>query len=82
MIPQYYHFGDKLDRYLFARHIPLENKEIYTKKKMIEKEILENVGVKHVSELGRIFYHFFYSHFITGKMCLVISHLNVYEILV
>lgn len=42
----------KLDRYLFARKIPLEQKEVYLAKKDIEKDILQREGVRHVSELG------------------------------
>ncbi|XP_031627853.1 methyltransferase-like protein 17, mitochondrial [Contarinia nasturtii] len=51
-IPQLVDEGEKLDRHLFARRIPLEQKEIYTQKKSIEKEILKNVGVQRVSDLA------------------------------
>lgn len=32
--------GSKLDRYLFGRHVPLEPQEIYSAKKLIERDIL------------------------------------------
>lgn len=44
--------GAQLDRYLFARHVPLEEKEIFVKKKEIEKNILSRAGVRHASELS------------------------------
>lgn len=53
-IPQLVEDGTKLDRYLFSRHIPLEQKEIYLAKKGIEKELLTNVEVHRASELGSI----------------------------
>lgn len=46
--------GAQLDRYLFARHVPLEEKETFVKKKEIEKNILSRAGVRHVSELSII----------------------------
>lgn len=51
-IPQLVQDGAKLDRYLFARHIPLEDKDIFSKKKEIEKSVLLKAGVRHVSELS------------------------------
>lgn len=51
-IPQIIENGAILDRYLFGRHIPLEQKDVYTAKKDIQKEILRNAGVRHASELG------------------------------
>lgn len=44
--------GVKLDRYLYARQIPQEQKDVYLAKKDIEKDILRREGVRHVSELG------------------------------
>lgn len=51
-IPQLLEDGAKLDRYLFARHIPLEQKDVYVAKKEIEKDILNKTGVNRASELG------------------------------
>lgn len=51
-ISQFIDEGEKLDRYLFSRHLPQEQKEIYLAKRDIEKEILQREGVQHVSELG------------------------------
>lgn len=39
--------GGKLDRYLFARHVPLEGAEIYSAKKQIEREILLKTSFGH-----------------------------------
>lgn len=44
--------GGKFDRYLYARHLPLEQKDVYTAKKKIESDILANMGVRRLSELG------------------------------
>lgn len=52
-IPQLVEDGAKLDRYLFARHVPLEEKDIFYKKKEIEKGVLLKAGVRHVSELSK-----------------------------
>lgn len=52
-IPQFLIDGNALDRYLFARHIPLEKKEEITAKKDIQRDILRQAGVRHANELGK-----------------------------
>lgn len=52
-IPQLLIDGNTLDRYLFARHIPLEKREEITAKKDIQRDILREAGVRHVNELGK-----------------------------
>lgn len=52
ILPQLIDEGGALDRYLFSRQVPQEQKEVYLAKKNIEKDILRRDGVQHASELG------------------------------
>lgn len=38
--------GAKLDRHLHARHIPMEQNDVFKARKAIEKQILQNSGGK------------------------------------
>lgn len=54
-IPQLVNDGAKLDRYLFARHVPLEQTEIYSIKKQIERDILSKKSEgDSISKLGEL----------------------------
>lgn len=44
--------GQRLDRYIYARQIPLEQKEMYLAKKEIQNDLLRNAGVHRTSEIG------------------------------
>lgn len=53
-IPQLVNDGAKLDRYLFSRHVPLEQTEIFSIKRQIERDmILRNSGMDNISALGK-----------------------------
>lgn len=52
-IPQLVDDGAKLDRYLFGRHVPLEQTEIFSIKKQIERDIIsKNSDIDNISKLG------------------------------
>lgn len=65
MIPYCFHFvdnqisqlvddGAKLDRYLFGRHVPLEQTEMFSIKKQIERDIIsKNTEIDRISKLGK-----------------------------
>lgn len=54
-IPRLVDDGAKLDRYLFSRHVPLEQTEIFSIKRQIERDlILKNSGID-ISTLGKHF---------------------------
>lgn len=44
--------GVKLDRYLWSRHVPMEDRDIIHKKNQIKKELLKRAGASRVSDLG------------------------------
>lgn len=47
--------GAKLDRYLLGRHVPLEQTEIYSIKRQIERDILSKKSEDDsISKLGKL----------------------------
>lgn len=44
--------GKRLDHYVHSRHIPMEAKDAFSAKKQIEKNVLNETGIKRISDLG------------------------------